>query len=119
MVQPSFYGKYVELKFQEFEYAGSLDEDGQFHGSAVLTVATNKKMCLRGNCKFTSVQQISGTFNHGVLDGSVKIVGASKYFVTHAKVKQGSLHGLLVTFGWKHVFDRVQNIELQLLFTNR
>ncbi len=107
------------IKFQEFEYDGTLDEDGQFHGQAILNVATNKKMCLRGNCKYSSIQEISGIFNHGVLDGPVKIIGASKYFVTHAKMKQGSIHGVLVTFGWKHVFDRIQNIEHHLRLVNR
>ena len=45
-------------------------------------------MCFRGNCKYSSIQGISGTFEHGLLEGTVKITGADKYFVTHAKVKQ-------------------------------
>ena len=52
---------------QEFEYKGSFDDEGQFHGPAILIVPTNKMMCLRGSCKLASVQEISGTFVNGLL----------------------------------------------------
>jgi hypothetical protein len=52
-------------------------------------------------------------------DGAVKIVGRENYFVTHAKVKQGSFHGIFLTFGWKPVFDKNQDVKDHLLFPGR
>jgi hypothetical protein len=52
-------------------------------------------------------------------EGTVRITGTQKYFVAHSKVKQGCLHGLTVTFGWKPVFDKKQAMAYHFIFPNR
>lgn len=52
-------------------------------------------------------------------DGTVRIIGTEKYFVAHAKVKQGCLHGHVVVFGWKPIFDTKQDTNSHYLFPNR
>lgn len=60
----------------EFSYFGSYDEDGQFHGQAILNFS-NQKMCYKGDCDDIKISQIFLTFVHGVVE--VKIT--SKDFI--------------------------------------
>jgi len=55
------------------------------------------------------LEEISGQFSHGYLDGDVTIIGSGYSFITHAKVKAGVLHGSLVTFGVKPLYDENPN----------
>lgn len=103
----------------EFQYVGSIDPEGHFHGPAKLVVATTKKMCLRGKCNYPTLQEISGTFVHGILEGTVKITGVEEYFVTHCKVKHGALHGYFVTFGWKPIFEKNPILAHHMAIYNR
>ena len=88
----------------EFVYIGNLNEQKQFDGLATLQIVP-KKMCFLGTCKFPSIESIKGTFVEGFLEGTVTITGADKYFVTHGKIKKGVLHGRLVSFGWKPLYE--------------
>ncbi len=50
----------------EFLYFGKFDEDGLFHGQAVLKPTTYQS-CFKGECKISKFGQIIGTFEHGIL----------------------------------------------------
>ena len=77
-------------------------------------------MCYRGVCKFPSVETIKGTFANGLLEGSVTIFGApQKYFVTHAKISRGVLHGRLVSFGAKPLYDQRLDKAIHLSIIKR
>ena len=103
-----------EKEMIEFIYNGNLSNDeNQFEGLATLQIV-QKKMCFRGKCKFPSIESIKGTFVDGFLDGTVAITGVDKYFVTHGKIRKGVLHGRLVTFGWKPLYESRLNRTVHL-----
>jgi len=42
-----------EKEALEFDYSGSFDDEGLFHGPGVLKISKTKLLCLRGNCKYS------------------------------------------------------------------
>ena len=54
----------------EFAYFGDYDEDGRFHGQAVLDTL-NDETCYKGNCHVNEFSRIFATFHHGLVQGLV------------------------------------------------
>ena len=57
----------------EFLYFGKFDEDGLFHGQAILKPTTYQS-CFKGECKISKFGQIIGTFEHGILQVQWKLL---------------------------------------------
>jgi hypothetical protein len=116
--------KIYEAQFQfngqkemiEFVYQGNLNKRDQFDGFATLQVV-QKKMCFRGKCKSPSIELIKGNFIDGLLEGSVTMI--DKYFVSHAKVKEGTLHGRLIAFGAQPLYESRMDKSVHLTIIGR
>ena len=108
-----------EKEIVEFVFEGNLNKRNQFSGFANLRVV-QKKMCFRGKCKTPSIELVKGNFVDGLLEGSVTIVGSpEKYFLSFAKIREGALHGRLVTFGAKPLYESRMDKSVHLTIMGR
>ena len=82
-----------------FQYNGLLDDQDQFHGYAILKILPDQ-YCLKGRCQFVPYESLRGNFNHGVLNGLIFIINSNDdNVVTFTTVKDGIVHGMVMTLG--------------------
>ena len=81
-----------------FEYNGLLDDQDQFHGYAILKILPHQ-YCFKGRCQFVPYDSLRGYFEHGVLNGLVFFTSNDDNIVTFTTVKDGIVHGMVMTLG--------------------
>jgi len=92
----------------EFFYFGDLDEDGLFHGQAILKPTTYQS-CYKGQCKVSPIGQLFGTFEHGLLQGPVVIHSPLLDGTTYFIAKDGIVHSLVISIGLKPIYPYVED----------
>jgi len=91
----------------EFFYFGNLDEEGLFHGQAILKVTTFQS-CYKGRCKENPFGQIVGTFEHGLLQGPVVTYSPKRDRPMYFILKDGVIHSLVISIGMKPIYPLVE-----------
>ena len=92
-IQDNLYSAHFDLFQSEslkFEYFGALDSNEKFHGFAVMITQppTNKK-----------ITEIQANFEHGILQGPLKVLNPKGTQETIMNTKNGMVHGFVITYG--------------------
>ena len=92
-IQDNLYSAHFDL-FQsqslKFEYFGNLDANEKFHGFTVMVTQppNNQK-----------ISKIEANFEHGILQGPLKILNSKGTQETIMNTKNGMVHGFVITYG--------------------
>ena len=83
----------------QFFYFGTYNENGNFHGYAMLQLTnTPLTFCLRGRCtKEHNYDVITGVFSNGVLHGPTSIILNNGTQIMNLLLNNGITHGLVIT----------------------